>query len=469
MRLLDYIIIAAMLLLQTVSTPSDLWAMDSAAQPTAQMDRAGHDANGLFASSATGARREVSSRLLSRGSAPPPRIEPVILGDIFERKGGHVHAFLTASNIYIDNIYKTRDNPVKDTLTKLSAGLWLAMPGIKQPIKDERISTASLGGRQDSLLRQFSDNRYQVYLMYSMDQESYAENAFYNGTYHNADAVFQLNFRGGLSMGIWDTFARGHDEDSAAIANVLDQFDGNRLNAVISYAATDKLTMRVAHTSFTVDYLAAANDYRDRTDSVVSAYLIYRFMPKTSFFLEYEAASIDYGLSNQVDSTETRYGGGFKWDISKKSMGSIRAGYSLREYDDPAMTALDDAFYAMQMTHEMTGKSSARLIVEKGRRESTVIGYDYINSTSAKLILWNKMTEKLTGFIGIDYLASDYMASAPATSREDTKTGLWTTFEFAPLKWLSSEIGYKTETNSSSLDLKGYTANTTFIKINASF
>lgn len=469
MRLHDYIITAAVILLLSASGPPELHAMDYARQADTQVASAGSGESRLFAASAQRAWPETSAELLTRRRTPVSRIEPVILGDIFERNGGHFHAFVSISDLFIDNVYRSKVNPVKDSLQKLTGGIWVAMPGIKQPLKDERISTTSLGGKQNNLLRQFSDNRYQIYLMYSMDLESYANNSFYSATYHNADLIFQLNFRGGLSIGIWDTFTRSHDERSATVPFTLDQYDGNRLNSVLSYNVTDKLTMRAAYANFDVNYIAPVNDYRDRADTIASAYLIYKFMPKTSIFMEYKAATIDYNLSNRIDSTETQYGGGFKWTISDKSKGAIRAGYSLRVYDDQSMPEAGKTFYDLHLTHAFTGKSTILIKLSADRRESPESIYDYIDAQNAKMIYWNKLTEKLTGFIGIDYLASDYAGDLTTPSRQDDRTTIWSTVEFAPLKWLSSEIGYKTETISSSQDINSYKASTVFLKVTSSF
>jgi len=52
--------------------------------------------------------------------------------DVFGRKGGYLHPFLSIIEYYTDNVFNTNGRKESDFVTSLSPGIWLAVPPYKK-------------------------------------------------------------------------------------------------------------------------------------------------------------------------------------------------------------------------------------------------------------------------------------------------------------------------------------------------
>ena len=55
-----------------------------------------------------------------------------ISGNIFGGKTGMLHPYLSLSQKYTSNVFKTSDNEEGNFITVVSPGLWIAVPGTKE-------------------------------------------------------------------------------------------------------------------------------------------------------------------------------------------------------------------------------------------------------------------------------------------------------------------------------------------------
>ena len=255
-----------------------------------------------------------------------------ISGDIFGKKGGYFHPFISIAERYEDNIFNTPDNEKDDFITVISPGIWLALPGTKKPQLDISTSTFTPGGLVQSRFRPETFRHYQTYLLYSAGLEKYADFSEQDITTHKLEGLFEYNFRGGLSIDVFDQFYRARLPQATLISNELDKYKTNLFDVTLSFDVTEKLALRADYTNYIVDYDAARNDPFDRTDNSLSGYIFFKFMPKTSAFVEYEFIDINYDRDILSDSIEHRFFGGIRWDVTGKSTGTIKAGYGKREF-----------------------------------------------------------------------------------------------------------------------------------------
>ena len=91
----------------------------------------------------------------------------------------------------------------------------------------------------------------------------------------------------------------------------------------------------------------------------------FRLTAKTSVFVEYDFADIDYDSSSK-DSHEHRYFAGIRWEMTGKSSGQIKGGYGKKKPTDSPMIdtdvnisdiTSDNWMAAIQIDHNLTEKN----------------------------------------------------------------------------------------------------------------
>lgn len=69
-----------------------------------------------------------------------------ISGDVFGRKGGYVHPFLSIAEYYTDNVFNANVDKKSDFITVISPGIWLTIPHIYEKLLDIDTSSMAPGG-----------------------------------------------------------------------------------------------------------------------------------------------------------------------------------------------------------------------------------------------------------------------------------------------------------------------------------
>jgi len=118
-------------------------------------------------------------------------------------------------------------------------------------------------------------------------------------------------------------------------------------------------------------------------DDVYAAYLFFRLTGKTSIFLEYDFADIDYDSSSK-DSHEHRYFAGLRWEMTGKSSGQIKGGFGKKKTTDSPMIDTDvelsdisknNWMAAIQIDHNLTSRTN--LTLNAYRRYDEVLEHRY--------------------------------------------------------------------------------------------
>ena len=119
------------------------------------------------------------------------------------------------------------------------------------------------------------------------------------------EGLLQYNLRGGLTFELIDQFLASHDLRGTGISQELDKFRTNLANLIVTYNVGERFMLRLDYANYFVDYTASRNDFRDRNDNTVSAYVFYLFRPKTSLFYEYEFVDVSYRRQRPVGQRRT--------------------------------------------------------------------------------------------------------------------------------------------------------------------
>ena len=398
--------------------------------------------------------------------------EAEISDDIFERKGGYIHPFLTISGYYTDNVFNVRDEKDSDFITIISPGIWLALPRTRDNLLSINSSSISPGGYYLGGFSPVAFRRHQAYLYYSADFELYDKFKDENAVNQKAEGFYQFNARGGLSIKIADQLIYSHDTRASGFSTELDKYRTNLFNLTIVYKRPGrKLSLRGEYTNFIVNYDNDRNLYRDRTDNAYAVYIYYHFKPKTAAFIEYELVYVDYEGDLNSDSTERHLFGGLEWDLTAKSKAILKAGYGVKKFEQDIEESREFIFEAI-FNHRFTSKSSIKLFALRRTNETNISVTDYILSNTLGAEYSHLLTSKIRGKLNISYTDDNYREAITyegvTDEREDKYLAATAALEYDIRKWLKTEAGYTyrdRDSNFSDFDYSGYVV---FFRISAS-
>ncbi|MEJ2200026.1 MAG: hypothetical protein P8X63_03285, partial [Desulfuromonadaceae bacterium] len=144
-------------------------------------------------------------------------IEAVPLGQersaqqIFGRRSGYIHPFVSITESYTDNLFNTESQEESDLITTISPGVWLALPGARQPMLQLVTSSNAPGGLELSRFETETERPFQSYALYRAGIKELRDNPEENLVTHRVEGMIQYNLRGGLSLEGLDIYERDHD------------------------------------------------------------------------------------------------------------------------------------------------------------------------------------------------------------------------------------------------------------------
>ena len=393
-------------------------------------------------------------------------------GDVFGRRGGYLHPFLSISEYYTDNVINAKGEKKSDFITVISPGVWLTIPRIYEKLLSVDTSSIAPGGFSLSRSTSGSFRRYQTYLFYGADIERFSKYSSENVTSHKLEGLFQYNLRGGLSIELVDQYLASHDIRGTGISSELDKYKTNLSNLILTYDALEKIKFRIDYSNFLVNYDASRNDFRDRADNAFSGYIFYKFQPKTSVFIEYDFIDISYDESALLDSKEYHYFGGLQWDVTAKSKGSVKAGYGVKNFSVSSIGDAKDFIVEAQIDHQFTPKTSVKIKASRRTNETNISTTDFILSNNIEVAYLQRLTGKITGDVNFSYTNDSYKGNLTfggetKERKDDTFRGAFA-LRYKFKEWLNLDTGYiytKRDSNFSDFD---YTTNIIFIRITGS-
>ncbi|HHN65344.1 MAG TPA: DUF560 domain-containing protein [Nitrospirae bacterium] len=405
-------------------------------------------------------------------AAEQPIGEEGISGEIFERRGGYFHPFLSITGYYTDNVFNTNDDEKDDYVAVISPGIWLSVPRIKEQLFELTTSSVTPGGMSTTRLRKRFPRRYQTYLLYTADIEQFKKYSSENTINHKIEGLFQYNFRGGLSVDLYEQFIKTHDERGTGVSTELDKYNTNLAGITASYDISRRFRIRLDYSNYYVNYKDTRNDFRDRVDNSINTYLFYKFLPKTSAFVEYDYLDIHYRKGILDDSVEHHFLGGLQWEITGKSRGTAKAGYGIKDFENSDIDTARELFLELQLEHNFTPKTSLKLIGTRRTNETNISVTDYILTHSITAEYLQRLTSKISSAIDLSYQHDKYKGEltfgGKTDERKDNIYRASVAFDYGFRDWLKFDLGYiytKRDSNFSDFD---YTNNTVFFRVTGS-
>lgn len=392
--------------------------------------------------------------------------------DVFGQKGGYFHPFLSITEFYSDNVFNNDKYKKSDFVTVISPGIWITVPHVREKLLYIETSNISPGGFTISRHRYEFFKRYQTYLFYNADIERFSRFKEGNTTSHKLEGFLQYNTPGGLSAEIVEQFISSHDAWGTGISRELDKYKTNLVNLVFSYNLSERFKLRADYSNFYVNYDAKRNNFRDRVDNVLAGYVFYKIKPKTSLFFEYEFMDIGYDKNILSDSLEHHYYGGLEWDITAKSIGSIKLGYGVKDFSSSYIKDNNDFIFEVRLDHKFTPKTSLILKATRRTEETNISATYYIISNSIEAEYLQRITRKIQFYLGAFYSNENYKGKVfynnIVSKIEDDYYRLAVALQYEFREWLKADLGYIYNKRSSSLSDFDYTTNIIFLRVTAS-
>ena len=199
---------------------------------------------------------------------------------------------------------------------------------------------------------------------------------------------------------------RGHDQRGATIANLTEP-ERWRVNAIRgsgSYGAEGaqgRVEGSVAYFTKKYDSSRPAGVARDYDQFEVGGAFFYRLAPKTRALVEVRHAEISHAQDPQLDSSEMRYLVGATWDATANTSGTFRAGYMVKDVDNPAASDFSGPTYEASVTWMPLVHSRVELNARRTFNEPVDVGSSFVVDnflSGAWIYLWPDGIQSTFGY-----------------------------------------------------------------------
>lgn len=382
------------------------------------------------------------------------------IGEILGSKTGYVHPYLGIGEYFTDNLFSEEYDRQSDFFTRITPGIWVALPASKYPIRQLRTLNTAPGGLALSRFRSKAKSRLQGYGSYQADILRHSRFTSEDHVNQRAEGYLRYNFRGGLSIELLDLYELNHDAYNTGSSNTLDKFKSNLLNAVIGYRISSKTSLEAEYGFYTLSYDQEKNQFRDRDDNSFILRGFYRFLPKTSALLEYNFIAIDYDQAEQFDSDEHRVYLGLEWEQTHKSRWRLMAGVGEKDYDQSGLDDVTNILAELQFLHRFTPKTYAELRASRTTGETDSSDTDYTISHRILFRYYQRITARLLGSVFATYENTRYKGGG---DREDHRGTVGFDVKYTLTNWLAVSGGYTFIKRHSNIQTSGYDKNNVYI------
>lgn len=350
-----------------------------------------------------------------------------------------LHPYLLTKETYSDNVYSTSTAAKHDYFTTITPGLRLQLP-FREHV---------LGAEYNKMLIKYA--RY--------EQENTID--------HNANAFAAFKFGSQVGLKVFDIYAKGHEPRGSSSSGFIEVYHTNAATASATYQLADVSKIQLDYTKTRWGF--ESSQFRDRHEGVVSAYIYYRFLPKTSAFVEYDHKKVDFeqeatNLDNKTDSGLF----GLLWEITEKSKGTVKAGYLRKNFEVASNKDFKTWTASADLNHEFSDYTSIKLIGQRIVNESTLQGVRYTTTTGLYGEFIHKLTYKISAVLRGSYGVDKFSDSvAPETKlRKDLTTSGGIGLKYAMRDWLEFTLDYNHKKRDSNIDTNDYHENSYTFAVN---
>ena len=339
-----------------------------------------------------------------------------------------------------DNVFATATDPNYDWITTTTPGIKLLMPFRRHSFAAE----------------------------YKAAINNYANYTSENTTDQFASAMADFKFGGQLGWKLGDAYTQGHETAASAASGQIEEYDKNVASTALSYVFADRFKAEVAYSWTSWEFSLLDNQFRNRHEDLIATYLYYRFLPKTSAFIEYDFKNVIFeqkadGLDNQVNSPLL----GLTWEITANTKGTVKAGYLHKAYEASGQSNIDTWSASADLNHAFSDYSSLKVVGLRDVNEANIQGTSYFVTTGAFAEYTHKLAYKLSAIARSSYGTDDYSNAAGTNPDRQDKTFLGGVgLKYQMRDWLDFTLNYNYLDRNSNIDASDLINNTTSLSVN---
>jgi hypothetical protein len=353
-----------------------------------------------------------------------------------------LHPFVSLREIFSDNIYYTSTNEKRDSITETVPGIKMQLPMRMHRFEAEYYAV---------------DRRYHTYRGEAT-------------TDHHAKGLLDLKFGSFFSLTASGAFDKGHEPRSSSATGFIEVFRKNSGSASAAYQLTGRSKVQVEYTQTTWNFMTS--NFRDRDESVTSGYIYYRFLPKTSAFVEYDHKAVDVTQKGSLldNSMDTLYFG-LTWEMTARSKGTIKGGRTSKDFQDSALTDFTEWSWSVDLNHKFTEETSIILVGGRYVNETNAFGTAYYLTTGLYGEFSHKFMSK-TAFLLRGSYGKDTFSNAvpPATIVREDKTNMaGAGLKYFANDWLNLGADYNKHKRTSNIPVNDYVETQYVLSMNMSF
>ena len=389
--------------------------------------------------------------------------------NLFGLKRGYFHPFITLHLAYTDNLFNLDKDRTSNYLTRISPGIWLAVPRRKLVPVTIATHNPSAGGLQLMLDDYEGTDRYQLYLKGGFDYSKYSADSTLNDFEWSVEGMGRYNFPAGLSFQLMDQFIRSQDRFEVGYpdSNLLHLFYSNVLIGTADWHITEKFRLKGDLSFFFLRYDDEEYDYLERDDMFVDLYGYFNWSEKTSFFLNYKYGLIGFDSYTEYDNKQNLLYGGLKWDSTEKLAITAKFGFQDKRFtnDDSTFTDYFGLALETQVEYRYSEKTRLQFSLYKKNEETDSLQAQDKHVWGATFNYDQDYTDKLHGSFRVRYEYTDYTELVEQV-RDEWRVILEPKLRFAFRDWINAELGYQFDKRDSTDDYYDYYSNTIFVNLN---
>ena len=296
----------------------------------------------------------------------------------------------------------------------------------------------------DATLR-IDDGRY-----HSSPADSYTDYSLLG----NGDMVF--SGRAGLKLRA--EYRHGHDPRGSTdrgVSATPDEYDNTGIDGVFRYGAPGaRGRIEVDAGAFARRYTnnSAGTAAANRDTSQLGGTFFWRVMPRTELLAQVGHRDIDYKLSTStLDSTETRYLIGVKWEATAATTGTAKFGRQTKKFDAAGRQNFSGNSWDVGVRWSPLTYSVFDFVSSKQAAESTGVGDAVVGKNYG--VTWSHAWSSRLRTQALASFRNDAFAGAGVTRKDDTTSfGLKVAYDFRRWLRLGAEVTH-TERESNGVDL----------------
>jgi polysaccharide biosynthesis protein VpsM len=350
-----------------------------------------------------------------------------------------IHPYVSVKETYNDNIFAVAKDTTSDWITTITPGIKLALPY----------------------------KRHMFTAEYNAVIDAYSKYSSEDTTDHNARIMADFKIGSLFGLKLSDTYAKGHEPRVSSTSGQIEQFERNAPSVTATYQLADRSKIQMDYTRTSWNF--KVSDYRSRDEDFVSAYFYYRFLPKTSAFVEYDWKNVVY--NQKINGLDSRVNSGFlgmTWEMTAATRGTIKGGYLQKRFEDANKENFGTWGASADISHAFSDYSLLKIIAMREVNESSALGTRYFVTTGAYAEYTHKLTYKISAVARASYGVDDYsnaIGSDPEARYDKTFVG-GVGLKYQMQDWLEFVLAYDYRNRNSNLPVNDLRQNTYMLTAN---